>query len=137
MRIWILIGIFLGVLLIAFGVFVFRITEGPPPVAATDTQAGAAITDIHFLDSYKKGVHSIKGTALVPTACTTLSATVSASEATTASSSPVIRIDLNAPVDDGPCLLLPTASPFTLSINAVASAPIEVYTNGTLATSTE
>ena len=133
MRIWILLGVFLGILIIAFGIFAIRISESTAPTATSTDTGAAPITDIHFLDSYKKGVHTIKGTATVPNACITLSAAITAPSGT---SSP-IRIDLNAPADSGICLQAPTANSFSLSVTADQGVPIAIYANGVLATTTE
>jgi hypothetical protein len=132
MRTWILVGVFLGVFIIAFGIFVFRITEGPAPVLAPSEGNGAAITNIHYTDSYKKGVHTIRGTATVPTACVAFSSTITGPTG----SSTAIRIDLTAPTDTGMCLELPTAVSFNGSITADQNVPIAIYANGTLATTT-
>lgn len=132
MRSWILFGIFLGVFIFAFGIFAYRISESPAPSKETGTAAGAAISDIRITDTYKKGVHTIRGTATVPTACTRLSAAASVPDA----SSTLIRVDLSAQIDEGMCLAVPTAVPFTLTATASAGVPVEIYANGTLATTT-
>ncbi len=135
MRVWTILGVFLGVLIIAFGIFVLRITESEVPDEAPAAPSAAPITDIHFLDSYRKGTHSINGSATVPTACTTLNAS-STVYAATASSSDVLRVDLSAPADTGICLELPTKQTFSVSDDASADAVIEIYANGVLATTT-
>lgn len=133
MRKWIFIGILLGVLIIAFGIFVLRISESTVPHEAEPQETGSAITDIHFTDTYRKGIHTIKGTATVPTACVEFSADITAPSGT----STPIRVDLSAPADSGICLELATSVSFNLSVTAPAEAPIAIYTNGMLATSTE
>lgn len=130
MRVWIGVGIFLGVFIIAFAIFALRTTEGPAPVSHEESTV-AVITGVTVTDTYssKTGLHTIKGTAKVPTACTPLTATTSMSEA----SSTVIRVDLTATRDAGVCLELPTEVPFSVTSSAPKNDSVEVYTNGTLA----
>lgn len=134
MRIWIGVGVFLGVLIIAFAFFVFRITEGP----VTPTVSEPAVTIIsdvrNVADTYKKGVHTVHGTVTVPTACTEIEA--NASVDSESSSTPVIRVDLSAESDTGTCLMLPTNKTFSVQATLTGSAPIAVYVNGVLATTT-
>jgi hypothetical protein len=135
MRTWIGIAIFVAILLLGFILFSFKLSEGP---AATPEPAptNAEITNIQVKDKITKGVHAISGSATVPTACTTLSANSSVIAGENASSTPVIRIDLSAPLDTGMCLELPTAISFTFSIRADPAASIEVYANGAPASTT-
>jgi hypothetical protein len=132
MRKWIVAGIFLGVLVIAFAIFIIRLEEGPVPASGNVVATTADIRDIHFIDSYKSGVHTLKGRATLPSACTTLNATASIAEATTT----VLRIDLSAPADTDICLQLPTEVSFATTVEGPADLPIDVYANGLLATST-
>jgi hypothetical protein len=131
MRTWVTLGIFIAVLAAAFSVYALHISESTPPKPEASV-TGAAITDISITDTYKKGVHTIKGTATVPTPCTLLSADISASSSTP----PVIRIDLTAPLDEGMCLHVPKTVPFTLTVTAPADASTTVYANTVLATTT-
>jgi hypothetical protein len=129
MRVWIGVGIFLGVFIIAFAIFALRTTEGPAP--APDTASSeAAITNVKVTDAYvsKTGLHAIRGTATVPDACTPLSATTSIS----AASSTVIRVDLSAESGTGVCLELPTEVSFSVTSSAPKDDSVEVYANGAL-----
>lgn len=130
MRVWIGVGIFLGVFIIAFAIFALRTTEGPAAATATVPDA-AAITDVSVTDTYtsKSGLHTIKGTATVPNACTPLTATTSMS----AASSTVIRVDLSAERGTGVCLELPTEVSFSVTSDAPKDDSVEVYANGALA----
>lgn len=132
MRIWIGVGAFLGVLIIGFAFFVFRISEGPVP-SPSPKASTTEISDVHVSDTYKKGVHTVKGTATVPTACTTLTATSSVIEEASTSES-IIRIDLSAEPDTGTCLKLPTEMKFSITQSADHGASIAVYANGEFAT---
>lgn len=132
MRAWIFIGIFIGVLCIAFSIFFYRLADEPLPETEVGTP-GAVIEDIHYLASFKNGVYTIKGTAVVPNACTILTA-VGAEDSS--STTPRIRVELSAARDEGVCLQLPTPAPFSLSVTAGKNLPIDIYTNGVLATST-
>jgi hypothetical protein len=135
MRIWIGVGIFLGVLIIGFAFFVFRITEGPVTPSAPEAPI-TGISEVQVLsDTYKKGVHTIKGTATVPTACTTLNATSSAADYASTSAQG-IRINLSAETDDGICLDIPTQAYFSITQTAEQNATVSVYANGELITST-
>ncbi len=133
MKKWMATGIFLVVVIIAFGVFVFHITESTAPETPMLDSGNAAITEIQLTNKYSKGVHTVRVTASVPTACTALSATSSLVDST---STPTIRVDLAAPVDEGMCLQLLTPHTFTLSVSAPANAPVMLYTNGAFATTT-
>lgn len=122
-------GIFLGVFIIAFAIFALRTTEGPAP-ASTTASNEAAITNVKVTDTYtsKTGLHTIKGTATVPNACTPLAATTSMS----AASSTVIRVDLSAESGTGVCLELPTQVSFSVTSDAPKDDSVEVYANGGL-----
>lgn len=134
MRIWIGIGVFSGVLAIAFAFFAFRISEGPAQKAQPET-AASQITDVRKVtDTYKKGVHAIRGIATVPTACTVITAVSTIVE--DPSSTPVIRVDLSAEPDTGLCLQLPTDTEFSVAQQLSGRASVEVYANGAFATST-
>jgi hypothetical protein len=129
MRVWIGVGIFLGVFIIAFAIFALRTTEGPAPVPEAPSDV-AAVSDVTVTDTYssKSGLHTIKGTATVPTPCTPLAATTSMSTA----SSTVIRVDLTATRDTGVCLQMLTPVPFSVTSDAPKDDSVEVYVNGAL-----
>lgn len=139
MRFWIGIGIFVAVILIAFALFVLHITGSPRAVPAASLPAFSPITSISIDDTYssKTGLHTIKGSATVPTPCTTLTATSSVTTGADASSTDTIRIDLAAPRDTDICLDLPNAKSFTLTVKAGKNAEAVVYANGELATTTD
>jgi hypothetical protein len=126
MRIWIGIGIFLVILIVAFALFVFRITEAPIEPAAPEPVV-VPITDVSATDSYSKGTHTIEGSAVVPTACTTLSATTSSA---TEGDAQIIRVDLSADPVEGPCLMLPTEADFSVTTEGTSDEAVKIYANG-------
>lgn len=132
MRLWLGIGVFAAVVVIAFALFVLHITSSPHTTEVPSQVLYASITDVRIKDSYssKTGVHSISGSGTVPSACTVLSATSTVSVPEDASSTPTIRIDLTAPIDTGTCLELPTPEAFSLSVKAASNSSIEVFANG-------
>jgi hypothetical protein len=138
MKFWLGIGIFLGVVLIAFAIFVLHITNSSRGGAPEAAAPYAPITDVEFTDSYssKTGLHTITGHGTVPTACTELSATSTVVAAADASSTDSIRVDLSAAPDTGICLTLPTEADFKLTAKAGADAAVSVYANGALASTT-
>jgi len=139
MRFWTGIGIFIAVIVVAFTLFVLHITGSPHEAVPVAAPAFAPITDVTVSDSYssKTGLHTVKGSGTVPTACTSLTASSTVVAAADASSTATIRIDLSAPTDTGMCLELPTKKTFTFSIKAAKDAGVTVYANGALATSTD
>ncbi|HVX90526.1 MAG TPA: hypothetical protein VHC20_02705 [Candidatus Paceibacterota bacterium] len=139
MRFWIGIGIFVAVIVIAFALFVLHITGSPRTAIAPSVPSFATITDVHLSDTYssKSGLHTIKGSATVPTPCTSLTATSTVTQNGDASSTDTIRIDLRAPRDTGICLTVLDEKSFSLSVEASKSAEIVVYANGALASTTD
>lgn len=97
----------------------------------------APLPEVTVRDSYKKGVHTITGSVLMPNACGSLTAETLIADATDASSTPSIHVNLAITTDDGVCLQLPTPTDFKASVaTATARMPIIVTVNGVFATST-
>jgi hypothetical protein len=125
-RTWIGIGGVLLVLIIVFAFFVLRTSEGTMPAKAT---APETIQIERIKDVYKKGVHTISGVALVPTACTKIDTVAT----TTAAG---IVVNIASVSDTGMCLELPSEIPFSVTATAPQTATTNVYLNSKLATST-
>jgi hypothetical protein len=138
MRLWLGIGVFLAVIILAFALFVLHITGSPHATETATSPAFAPITAIAISDSYssKTGVHTVTGSGAVPTPCTTLTATSTVIAAADASSTPTIRVDLTAPFDSGICLQLASTKTFSLSVHADKNATVVVYANGDVASTT-
>ncbi len=86
-------------------------------------------------DNYKKGLHTISGSLMVPTACTI--ATTSARVVGEASSTRHILVAVGLSKDTDVCLQLPTRIVFTTTLAAPAALPVEMMVNGALASTTD
>jgi hypothetical protein len=126
---WIAIGTFFVVVLCAVLFFAIRITEGPSQAVRKTATASSSVTLLSVKDSYSKGTHTVSGSVLVPTVCTPLTATSSVSET-------AIRVDVNSTEDTKVCLQLPATTTFKISADADIDTPVQIYVNGTLATTT-
>ncbi len=128
MRAWHFLAILLIVVVAAYAFYAYHTSEGvvPPKAAVKPSATLASITH-----AYAKGTHTVSGTVLAPDACTNVNATASF-----ASSSDEIRVDIEAPADQGLCLQLPTAVTFSVKASGDSSATAAIYLNGALATTT-
>lgn len=118
------IVVFLGTVL-----FALRTSEAPhttEPLTASSTPPAVSLKD-----SYKKGAHTLTGSLTVPTPCHSVTASASFLPSEVP---PTIRVDVDAPADDGLCLTLPTDKTFSLSVSAPQDVPTVVYVNGIPAT---
>lgn len=131
-RLWVAATIIASVILVGFVLAIphtREVKEGAT-LAAQEIQ----VPSVTLRDSFKKGTHTISGTVVAPTPCTTLS--TQASLITSASDTPSIMVAIQMPEDSGICLNRPVALPFSASIAAPAHTPITVTVNGTQATNT-
>lgn len=124
-------GIIAAALIVGFALSVPHTRDVPHTLSAEKTEtAPPAVT---LSDTYKKGVHTLSGSVLAPDACTQVSADATL---TGASSTPAIALALTLPEDAGPCLMVPTPVPFSVTLEAPKDAPIVVTVNGVEATTT-
>ncbi len=91
---------------------------------------------VFLKDAYRKGEHTISGSLLAPTACTTLTATANVSPSAASSTPETITITLLMPPDTGVCLQQLTKMSFTVSATAAADALFHVLVNGQVASTT-
>jgi hypothetical protein len=90
------------------------------------------VPDVSLSDSYKKGMHTISGSIMAPTPCTSVTADASVASGTPA----VISVTISMPSDAGICLQQATVVPFKVSAAAGADAIIAAYVNGAPASTT-
>jgi hypothetical protein len=126
---WIALGTFGAVVLAGALFFALRITEGPAPKTARALPEAPAVALESASDSYHAGVHTIKGTLTLPTACTPFTAT-------TSQSADGIRVDIASQPDDGICLALPSSKQFSVTADGDVSSSVSIFVNGALATTT-
>lgn len=134
---WIAIGTFFAVVIavtLFFGFFLlFGASKDVPAQRSSMAGSASDITLLSVSDSYHKGMHTITGTLMLPTACTPFAATTSP-EGNGGTNG--IRVDIASEVDDGVCLALPATTTFTATAAGAASSTVSVYLNGALATTT-
>ena len=99
-----------------------------------ENKAAPAPIAVTLHDSYKKNLHKLTGSLLLPNPCTAFTAT--ATTTGTASTSQVIAIDIEVAPDTGVCLQIPKTGSFTLSANGPANLPFDVTVNGAEASTT-
>lgn len=121
------------IIVVVVGIFVLSVPRAREVASPTGSTTASAQLPITYHDSYKKGMHTITGTVMVPDACTTITADASLD---TTSGSPRIELALSVPTDDQICLQVPTRLSFSVTVAASASTPIDVLLNGEMATST-
>lgn len=126
-----------GAIFVGFVFSIPRTTEvetsqEAPPI--TQEKFSTEIPVVSITDSYRRGVHTIKGSLVLPTPCTTLSAEARAD--TNASTTESITILLTAPTDSGVCLRLPERRAFSVSVEAPEGIPILVFVNEVAASTT-
>lgn len=123
MRRWLSIIIVLGTVVIGFIALYLRTSEDVPFVP--EAPPPATIESLTYTSSFEDGVHTITGEASVGTRCTPLTAVATLTEGV----SPVIRVELTAPIDETVCLRLKTVKEFEVTIEAPEDSPIEFYAN--------
>ncbi|PIR83251.1 hypothetical protein COU19_01515 [Candidatus Kaiserbacteria bacterium CG10_big_fil_rev_8_21_14_0_10_56_12] len=103
--------------------------QTPAAPAAPPTVPDAAVRDV-----YKKGVHTITGSIMVPNACTDVQ--VTATPVPNADTPTSIEVGISWSQDTGVCLQLPTKKSFETSVSATGDLPITASVNGQNATTT-
>lgn len=116
------------ILIIGFVLSVPHTHDAALKKAAAVVPAAPAVT---LQDSFKKGVHTLKGSVAVADACTFVTADATLQGG--ASSTPSILLALSVPADSGICLDVPTDAPFSTTIAAPQHTPILVVVNGVVA----
>ena len=121
------IGFAVFVVVLATGLvfFAVRTSEEHAPVETQTLPPGPP--QVTLSSTFRRGTHSLRGTFSVPTACHTIEASVTVE---TGATPDIIRIDISAPPDNGPCLMLPAEKTFSLSASAEENAIIEASVNG-------
>lgn len=130
-RLWAAAGIIAAVIVVGFALSVPH-TRDVGQVAAP-LSSTTAVPSVTLRDSYKKGVHTLSGSVLAPTACMSVSAYATT---TGAASSTAITLALDMPPDSGLCLQLSTPLPFSTAVAAPAGVPVAVTVNGVVASTT-
>lgn len=131
-RLWLSAAIIAFVVVIGFVLSVPHTRDVGKVAQGEDTATSVSEVTLH--DSYKKGVHTISGSLVVPNACTNVIAEASLVGDSSAPSG--ILVALSAPKDSGVCLQVPMPANFTVTITAPAHLPISATINGTAATTT-
>ncbi len=126
-RLWVSALILVVVIVGGFALSVPRAQEVLEP--ANTSQTTPVISMLALRDSFKNGVHTIKGRITVADVCTTITADVSLQDGR-------IIVAVSTPEDVRVCLKIPTELPFTVSIKAPADAPLVATINGVPATVT-
>ena len=130
-HLWISAGIIALVVFVAFALSVPH-TRDVGMKKVQGTAPSVPVVALH--DVFKKGVHTISGSIIVPNACTPVSAT--ASLVGDASSTQSILVALTFQSDSGICLQVPTSAAFETTLAAPAKLPIQASVNGAAASTT-
>ena len=130
-RLWVTTTIIAGIILVWFLLSAPHTRDVIVPVAE---QSAISIPSVTVHDSFKKGTHTITGSLVAPTACTSLTATATFDDS--ASSTNRIQIDIAMPKDTGVCLQQPSTLTFSTSIAAPVNMPMVILVNGAVATTT-
>lgn len=127
-RLWVLATIIALAIILGFFVSVPHTQDVAKAPAEIEIQTSPAVS---ITDSFKKGVHTITGSLIVPNACTAV--TARAAQVDSASSTSDILVELSFPEDAGICLQLQTRATFSVKVDAPARLPISVTVNGVAA----
>lgn len=123
-----LIGAIAVVLVIVLGFAFVFLRSGSDPDRA---QEGTELTlPVSFEQEYEDGVHTISGSVTLANRCQTMEASAEALPDGT------IRVDIIAPPDEELCLQVATEEEFSLDVEAAEGAPVMIYVNGELSTTT-
>ncbi len=133
MRLWTSAAIITVIIFVSFVLSVPHTRDLPRPQMQQE-KIIEIVPTVTIHDVFKKGVHTITGSILAPTPCT--SVTASAELVGTASSTDSILVIITMPKDTGVCLQEPARLNFSTTINASASLPIHATVNGMSATTT-
>lgn len=130
-RLWVVATIIAGIILVGFVLSVPHTRDILEPKPDTTPESAPQAT-VH--DAYRKGVHTISGTIQAPNPCTALSATATVD---TAAGADQIIVAVSMPKDTGICIQQMTALPYSVTVEAAASAQILLTVNGVTASTTE
>src|SRR3989344_2336892 len=130
LRIALAVFISIAALIAAFAFFIPHTNQGSEEPSAI---APSPITpEVTLKDSYTKGSHTIAGSILAPTPCTSVTAL-----ATVASGTPqTISIEVLMPPDTGICIQQASSISFAVSARAEVHAVLEASVNGVTASTT-
>ncbi|MDO8407959.1 MAG: hypothetical protein Q7S95_01845 [bacterium] len=126
-RLWVAALIIAVAVIGGFALSVPRAREIPEPPGSATAVSSIPVVTLH--DSYAKGVHSITGSLMAPDVCASLTASASVEGER-------IMLDLAVPEDPQLCLQVLTKLTFSVSVEAAAEVPIDVFVNGVSATTT-
>ena len=133
-RLWIVSALIACLIVASFLVSILRAQRAEAPGASVLPIAETAQSAVSIKDTFKKGVHTISGSLVVPDACTT--PIVDVVVGGDSSDPQSIIVDLAYPEDTGVCLQMPTSVSFSTNVTAPEGLPILVMVNGTIATTT-
>lgn len=128
-RLWIVATIIAGIILAAFALSVPRAKDGSLPPKVEEVQE--SIPAVTVRDVLRKGVHTITGSLLAPTACTTVMAIASLVK------EEYILVSIEMPKDSGVCLEEETTLSFSTTLATPNTLPIKTTVNGKEASTTE
>ncbi|MDP2594052.1 MAG: hypothetical protein Q8P36_01815 [bacterium] len=103
------------------------------PESSGSATATSSIPVVTLRDSFASGVHSITGSLMAPDVCASLTASASI-EGPSAQTGERIILALTMPEDLQLCLQIPTKLTFSVSVEAPAEVPIDVFVNDVSAT---
>ena len=130
-RLWTATAIIAIVILILFVLSVPHARDVKTALKQPSATSTIPVVTLH--DSYRKGIHTLTGSVVVPTACVSIEAHASRMGTSTEQT---ILLTLAIPTDPGVCLALPTQVTFSTTVSAPASLPINVLVNGVVASTT-
>jgi hypothetical protein len=119
---------------IVFIAFALSVPHTRDVLMREQAAATSSVPVVAVHDAYKKGMHTISGSILVPDACIPASASVTLSG--DASSTQSILIAVTTEDDGGICLQVPTSDTFQMTLAAPANLPIQATVNGVSASTT-
>lgn len=131
-RIWLAAGIVLLVIGVGFVLSVPHTNDGSAPRAQEVVATTTPEVTVH--DTYRKGVHTLTGSLIVPNPCTPVS--TEASILGDASTTERIALAITLTEDEGVCLQIPQKVTFSTTVTADADLPIDVSVNGKTASTT-
>src|SRR3989344_3131933 len=130
-RLWVAALIIAVAVIGGFALSVPRAREIPEPSGSATAASPIPVVTLH--DSFENGVHSITGSLMAKDVCASLTASASIEGPPTQAGERII-LGLTMPEDLQLCLQIPTKLTFSVSVEAVADAPIAVFVNGVSAT---
>lgn len=132
-RLWVAAAIIALIVIVSF------VLSVPHTRDITETSGKSKETPLPTItvqDSYKKGVHTISGSIILPNACAAVG-TEAGLMGAESSSTPHIVLAISTIDEGGICLQLPTTTTFKTSVaTTTQKLPMVVMFNGTIATTT-